>query len=69
MNRVNRLERFSRWIRPGLVDFGTVWLGAAAIFLTRAVPTSSFQDFDPGMMAVCVGCLVVGIVLRAAFRV
>ena len=68
MTTGNWTNRFSNRFGPSLIDLGTVFLGAAAIFLTRAFPSSSFNDFDSGMMAVCVACIVIGISLRMAFR-
>ena len=49
-------------------DLGTVFLGASAIFLTRAVPSASFSEFDPGMMAVTTTCCALGLGLRFISR-
>ncbi len=53
---------------PVLTDFGTVFLGAAAIFLTRAFPAASLSDFDLGMLITSVACCLVGLVLRFLAR-
>ena len=53
---------------PALTDFGTVLLGAAAIFLTRAFPKSDFSSFDPGMLIASALCCFVGLMLRFMAR-
>ena len=51
-------------VRPALMDLGTICLGAAAIFFTRAFPSSGFDDFSLGMMVASTIMAVVGIALR-----
>ena len=51
-----------------VADLGTVFLGAAAILLTRVIPEESFTNFNPGLLAVCVALVLVGIALRAVAR-
>ena len=51
-----------------LADLGTVFLGAAAILLTRVIPENSFTNFNPGLLAVCAALVLVGIALRAIAR-
>ena len=68
-------ERFRAWryrlrdvAGPLLTDFGTVLLGAAAIFLTRAFPEAFFRDFDPGMLMTSAACCLTGLALRFLSR-
>lgn len=51
-----------------VADLGTVFLGAAAILLTRVIPEDSFTNFNPGLLAVCAALVLVGIALRAIAR-
>ena len=53
---------------PVLTDFGTVLLGAAAIFLTRAFPKSDFSSFDSGMLIASALCCFGGLMLRFIAR-
>ena len=65
----NWLSRLGEWVRPGLTDLGTVWLGASAIFLTRAFPTAApLGDFHLGMLIASVVCCGVGMTLRLVAR-
>lgn len=62
-------SRLSDWLRPGLTDLGTVWLGAAAIFLTRAFPSDApLGDFNLGMLIASLVCCAVGMTLRMLAR-
>ena len=45
-------------------DFGTFSIGAAAIFLTRAFPSSSSDEFSAGMVYASVAFAIAGIALR-----
>lgn len=53
---------------PVFADFGTVLLGAAAIFLTRAFPKAAFSSFDPGMLIASAACCFIGLMLRFMSR-
>lgn len=44
------LSGFFAWLRPSFSDIGTASLGAAAIFLVRAIPSSNFSEWDLLMM-------------------
>ena len=61
---MNLLRRTGVLISPGLQDLGTVSLGTAAIFLTRAFPTSDFGDFDWAMLLVSAAMVFTGMGLR-----
>ena len=56
------LKGKSNLLKPALQDLGTICLGAAAIFLTRAFPASGDFSFD--MMFASTVLAVAGIVLR-----
>lgn len=58
------MSRFGPIIRISLSDLGTVSLGAAAILLTRAVPSASLDDLNAGVLAISVAFVLLGIVLR-----
>ena len=47
-----------------LNDLGTMSLGAAAIFFTRAFPSPSFTEFSVEMMAASTALAAVGVFLR-----
>ena len=65
----NWLSWLSDWVRPGLTDLGTVWLGAAAIFLTRAFPTDApVSEFHLGMLIASIACCAFGMTLRMLAR-
>ena len=57
------------WVRPALTNLGTVWLGAAAIFLTRAFPTDApVSEFHLGMLIASAFCCLIGLGLRFLAR-
>ena len=68
-------ERFRTWqdnsagvVGPLIADFGTVLLGAAAIFLTRAFPEASLNAFHLGMLIASAICCFIGLSLRFQSR-
>ena len=54
--------------RAVTTDFGTVSLGAAAILLTRAIPSPSFDDLNFALMGVSISFALLGIILRLIAR-
>ena len=62
-NVIRRVVNFARQLSD---DFGTVCLGAAAIFLVRAFPSSCGEcsDLDVRMIIASGFFLVLGLVLR-----
>lgn len=62
------LQQFKTWGKTGLPELATVLLGAAAIFLTKSLPSSAFSDFDPGVLAVSAVCCAAGMSLRIFSR-
>ncbi len=57
-------ERFLDWARPSFSDAGTASLGAAAIFLVRAIPSSNPGEWDLWMIIPVVFFGLVGLILR-----
>lgn len=47
-----------------LKDLGALFLGGAAIFMTRAVPESGFADLNIEMMATSATLAAIGVFLR-----
>ena len=73
--RLGIWRRFIDWlshspskVAPVVNDIGTVFLGAAAIFLARAFPTSAVYDFDIWMTIASVMFCVIGLFLRYLSR-
>ena len=65
---MNWLGRPWIWLRLAITDIGTVLLGAAAIFLARAIPSDSLNDFEPGLTVLAVICCALGLVWRSVSR-
>ena len=58
------LQNRSAILRGLLGDVGNICLGAAAIFLTRAFPSSVPDDFSVGMLLASTAFAFLGLVLR-----
>lgn len=56
--------RFLEWARPSFPDIGTAGLGAAAIFLVRAIPSSDIGEWDIGMLLPVAVFGIGGLILR-----
>ena len=56
--------RFLDWARPSFPDIGTAGLGAAAIFLVRAIPSSNIDEWDIGMLLPVAFFGISGLILR-----
>lgn len=52
------------WVRPSFPDIGTASLGAAAIFLVRAIPSSNPGEWDLWMMIPVTFFGIAGLILR-----
>ena len=52
------------WVRPSFPDMGTAGLGAAAIFLVRAIPSSNPSEWDIWMMIPVILFGIGGLMLR-----
>ena len=65
---MNWLRRLAPLIRLSLADLGTVSLGAAAILLTRALPSASLDDLNAGALAISAAFVFLGIVLRVVAK-
>ena len=61
MNRFRLLGSLAKLV---LADLGTASLGAAAILVTRAIPTASFGDLDSGLLIISALIALLGIALR-----
>ena len=57
-------NRFLDWAKPSFPDVGTAGLGAAAIFLVRAIPSSNIGEWDLWMMIPVAFFRIGGLVLR-----
>lgn len=52
-------------IRPSVLqDLGAICIGTAAVFLTRAFPSASIEDFGWVMLSASAAFAIVGIALR-----
>ncbi len=58
------LDRFLDWVKPSIPDTGAASLGAAAVFLVRAFPSSNPDEWDLLMMLPSAFLGIVGLVLR-----
>ena len=56
--------RFFDWAKPSFPDIGTASLGAAAIFLVRAIPSSNPGEWDLWMMIPVAIFGIGGLILR-----
>lgn len=65
---MNRLVQLSALLRLILADLGTVSLGAAAILVTRAIPTAELEDLNAGLLIVSAFFALLGIALRVISR-
>ena len=66
---MNRFRPFGVLAKLVLADLGTVSLGAAAILVTRAIPTASFRDLDSGLLIISAFIALLGIALRVISQV
>ena len=61
-------RRIAELIKPAFGDFGTVLLGIAVVFFTRAFPSVYLDNVNFGMLAVSIIFCLAGLSLRLYSR-
>ena len=61
-------RRIAELIKPAFGDFGTVLLGIAVVFFTRAFPSAYLDNVNSVLLADSIGLCITGLTLRLYSR-